>query len=519
MLHKNKQSEQDSFGANFKFKLLSVLHNSSQKGSTLAMGVGLGALMIAGTTLAIATSSQNKTNVTSDEQSAQAVAAAEAGVARIQNLLAETPELAIEDWFEEDSNGNLAPLETEDIIDNIVSGSSASPESGACVRFESAASVDLSEDKTKLLEQNLNKIVGKLSNKNPWSAIGTDTEYKVSNFIPANVTDDSPFATLTIQGRRLINGQPVANTQIKVEVPVVKNTENIPDADSPLPGPVGLWIQDFQSPLNSANSRIEANVLDSSGCNKNNNTSWASFFSNSANKLQSAFNASDFTATAGNLGFPQLPNGNEYNPPTDSSQAIQLKSCPTPTNGVRVLPAADHKANQNGEYHFHLDFDSSNCSISFGTGTEPQTFHVHHRKGIKINTDNLNFTKESPDRRLIIYGNNGLIMNENKNTHLTGDRPQNYQIYVYSGQVETSGGGNATHGFIFAPNSHVKYNGNNNHFGALWAKSIEFNGGGKTGGIFQRLDASGMESLKLDLNPTVNYQVKSITNWTRENLQ
>ena len=95
MLHNNKNLKQDSFGANFKFKLLSVLQNGSQKGSILAVGVGLGALMIAGTTLAIATSSQNKTNVTSDEQTAQAVAAAEAGVARIQNLFIQEPRLAM----------------------------------------------------------------------------------------------------------------------------------------------------------------------------------------------------------------------------------------------------------------------------------------------------------------------------------------------------------------------------------------------------------------------------------------
>jgi len=240
MLHNNKNLKQDSFGANFKFKLLSVLQNGSQKGSILAVGVGLGALMIAGTTLAIATSSQNKTNVTSDEQTAQAVAAAEAGVARIQNLFIQEPRLAMapnSKWVALLDVSNENELEEE--LNNFLGDSekeSSDQNSNSCVASGSQGSESSFTPETIKSKLQGTKGVVNLSSDGTsgWVDMENGADYRLVEY-----GNNSDTGTLVIQGR--VNGSSVSEIAVDFPVELDKDDGTLSGVNENVPA---LWIMD-----------------------------------------------------------------------------------------------------------------------------------------------------------------------------------------------------------------------------------------------------------------------------------
>lgn len=521
MLDKNEFYKQNKI--DFQFKLLSILQNGSQKGSTLAVGVALGALMIGGTVLAIATSSQNKTNVIADEQSAQAVAAAEAGIARIQDIIAREPRLAMKkDWSEIASKNNNSDVLLA--INNIVESSPDENNNDLTCNPDGQSDSNglLNEVQAGEIKQKLIETVGissSLNGENKWVKFNKNTEYKLVEIKPADITKNTP-ATVTLQGKTN-NG---ATTQLLVDIPIKKDT-NPDDKNTGMPtfGPPGLWAQSFDSPINSSGSVMDVNVLDSSGCNKG-NSSWQSFISQS-NNLTKSFKGQVEVAT---VPFPPLPNGGKYEIPDN---AIKLSSCPTTTttttskngkttttSGPGVLPrSGDAPVTGDaltGTYIYQLDL---NCPITVGVSGQ-ETVKLFYKSGLEINAGNYKVATNGSNRetRVIVYGNNGLTMSNNGRT----ERPENFQFYIYDGDI-TAGGNSSqfTSGFIFAPKSNALYNGNGAHHGALWVKSISFKGGGNSGGMIGNLDGNSIDALEINPDPNgprPTYKSFPATRWERQ---
>jgi len=267
MLHPNKQSKQDGIKANFKYKFLSALQNNSQKGTTLVVGVALGTLMVGGTGLAIATANQNKTNVIAQEQTAQAIAAAETGITRIQAMLAKNPELALVNWSEfveaDDQNAQQIIKDTLDNALNPQSGAGDDGNNNACDPFaeESEHSLE-SEDAEKKLKKkrtSLKEVAGVVTrtnndDDNSWVNIDNYIQYQLISYTPPenpNPNDDN-LATLTIRGRRA-SGSNTSQAQLEVEFPI--KITPVSKEINPSEGVGSLWVTDYDSYTNRNNFR------------------------------------------------------------------------------------------------------------------------------------------------------------------------------------------------------------------------------------------------------------------------
>ncbi|AFZ48824.1 hypothetical protein Cyast_2886 [Cyanobacterium stanieri PCC 7202] len=515
MLNNNKFSKKNKNKTNFQFKLLSILQNSSQKGSTLAVGVGLGALMIAGTTLAITTSNQNKTNVTADEQSAQAVAAAEAGVARIQGFLAENPEMAWVDWSE---LAETTDEEAESIIIGALNNNSQQEVSSSCAPFGLSSNSDsTSENPTPVeLKNSVADVAGgvaRTSDKNElysddnWVSVSSDTQYQLISYTPPE--NSGELGTLLMRGRRFSDSN-TSQAELEVKFPVTK--VEIPQDDqventSFTGSGSQLWAQNFQASGGGSFTINIDSVADSFGCytgNSKNPMNWETFITSGIGGNSTVkYNNHDKNVGA----FPPLPGninkeGNQYSKFSETN-AVTSNTCITDT-----LPRSNDQPIANNTYAYNMPLD---CAVTFDI-TGDRNIHVFSDQSINVKNVTIKMgeqtctgngknksctTQPNNPGKLIVYGNKGLEMAGN------GGLSQNdwkyAQFYIANGNVDVKGT-SSTAGFIFAPNSTVQYRGTSSHFGPIWAQTFEVTGGGQGNLIGQPFTENDANYLSVNLN-------------------
>lgn len=224
LFDRKNPSKPKNLAVKFIYNFLS-LQKQSQLGNTLAVGLGLGLIAVAGTTTSLMKASQDKTNVVSNEQTQQAMAGAESGITRIQNFLANNPQLALVDWF--DSNGNQRSFtQIEQDINTL------GMDVGACSSSSSSSS---SKGSFTLTDSQKTEIS---SFHQDWQSVGNDTQTRLVAFEGGKI--DGNAAKVTVQGRKTNSNAP-ARTEIQVEIPITKGTPLPKDDSATVPG---LWIGD-----------------------------------------------------------------------------------------------------------------------------------------------------------------------------------------------------------------------------------------------------------------------------------
>ena len=203
----------------FLIKALQHSHNKDHEGFVLPMMIGLGLIMtVVGLTM-IGRSSDDQIRSTLEEQTAQALAAAETGITRVQALFLRFPELAerrLEDW------------ETYFDIDNEKEKE----------KFERIAACNDSdfEDLKKEFNENLEKLLD-------------DENFTVRSY---EYDEGDNEGTLNVEGSI---GD--SRSRLQVNIPVRTNIDEIRK--------VGLWVRTFDPGENGGiadtNQKINSNVM------------------------------------------------------------------------------------------------------------------------------------------------------------------------------------------------------------------------------------------------------------------
>ncbi len=192
---------------------------SRDKGFSSILALALGTLIIGGAFLAIARASQGRNQVAAQQQTDRALAAAEAGVARIQDLLLREPRLAkleLSRWREvANATDSLQKLTEFTGIDSSGSTSSCSASSGAQVS---------SQDIKNQLTQIAGIITGTSTEPTGWVQLDNNTSYKVIGY--------DGNGNLKVQGRLNNNN---ATSQIAVKFAVTENTSTSTSASTAVP--------------------------------------------------------------------------------------------------------------------------------------------------------------------------------------------------------------------------------------------------------------------------------------------
>ncbi|MBE9221527.1 hypothetical protein IQ215_02340 [Cyanobacterium stanieri LEGE 03274] len=553
MSHKNKTSKQDSFGANFKFNLLSVLQNSSQKGSTLAVGVGLGALMIAGTTMAIATSSQNKTNVVAQEQTAQAVAQAEAGIATVQAMLVENPTLALfskEDWEDLATGQTTIDQLNQRLAERFASDSNTAKNIGRYNLIVSDVSIwDLDTNGNSVMAKLPNSFLiagppaGKGNNKNKEEPSNNNTQQpSESSTTGASCTPLGQNNTDSENSIPQLTEDDLSTITALISVPNSESEEGI-ESEQSNEKQFELISYQFDDSEETGTLTVEGKSKDSKA------------------RIQVKFAVIPPEPGQVNLGgFPssELPDapglwaqnfsvsggGNQTinSDILDSSDCVNGVPWTKPPSGAfkhngdhvefnKLFPPLPLALNNQDKFDIPDSLDtitSGKCTLN-PTGSSSYEYtggcgssisvDVSGNKTVTIYSDvavptiQATGMNDNPGR-VIVYSNDGLNFG-GSSTLSNADQWKHIQYYVASGDVLTRGNLTSS-GFIFAPKSEFRINGGGNgtHTGPIWAETINVRGGGNST-MNPSLVAENFEYLELFKTDPTSVRIGSIQGYER----
>jgi hypothetical protein len=519
MLFHHNPKENNLFPSKFFLRLLS-LQKENQKGTIFVVATAMGILVIGAAGLAIANASQNKTNTTSDEQTKQAIAVAEAGVTRMQDLFKQEPRLAMvtdhTKWTEVLNAG------TGDTLNNKLSqvaGIKNLSNNTNCPNV-STGSLTPTQIKSKL-EGEVIKVLStnnNISSNDTWVNLGGSNDsskgkYKLVSYTRNNTTQTG---TLTIQGITEANNE--AKSQIKVEFDAkIQPSSNQTQINS---HPPGLWAQDF----GAMNAPIAANVLDSSECQTKG--------TNALNPTTLVTNTPLFSPLTGNgnylkkaISFPPLPNNGVYTVPTiPTENVINSSKIPSslPEIGDKATDGTVYNNGQNNQgktyvYKFSSGIPVGNSTLTLGkTGKENIVIYSEDDITLNGNGKITPYKNGNDITKVKFYVNGNLNLSGNGQS---SNAVSDYQVYVYGTRNITINGNSYFTAFIFAPQSTITLNGAGNSSdilsGALWVKSYNSNGNHST---FKQT-ISNTDIANLDINPTelkATYTIGNIKNWQRE---
>lgn len=522
MFKSNNQSK--SGITNFLLRVLYFSRNS-QAGTTLAMGVCLGVIVLGATAMALANAGKEKTNTTSNEMTKQAMAVAETGVSRLQNLFVAEPRLAMADksqWttiVNAGTNGFYTQLNT---VTGSQGGGSTCGGGGGGQDTPTNAQIIINKlqgEVVKVPSNNLSITPG----TNDWVSLSSNRQYRLVAFNYDNTTNE---ATLGIQGK--VGGSSKAQVEVKFDV-----TDSSGDPVEVGGGPPGLWAQHF----GNLNSDIHAHVLDSSDClypTSNNNYLGAQTGGNYTPANQNALLpplTGNGSITREKVGFPTLPNNGVYSPPPSNSTNPRINYISSAISNTTTFPRVNDK-------------DSTGGTYTTGANTAGKTYYYRLQGGINMSGTKTITLGRSGKEKIVIYSDGAIgfsgqakmgpyksTSNEytkvtfflNNNMTLAGNgvsspKVGDYQFYVYGARsLSVSGNGDFT-GFIFAPESSMTLNGSGNSSeilsGAVWVK--QYNTSGNHANFKQRITNTDLPDL--EVNPVKNGKptLGSISSWQRQ---
>ncbi|HIK37916.1 MAG: hypothetical protein NZ901_02575 [Geminocystis sp.] len=401
---------------------------SRERGFSSVLALALGTIIIGGAFLAIARASQSRTNAVAQQQTNQALAAAEAGVARVQNLLLQEPRLAILElsrWREVASATDASQRLTE------LTGINSSGSSSTC--STSSGSSSSSQDIKNRLTQIAGIITqGTSTDPTDWVQLGDNSSYRIIGY--------DGNGNLTVQGR-LNNNNAIARIAVRFNVNQTTTTSSSSDAvpvvwlgshegndigNNDLMGKVRVTVPNSSTSVTSITLGVGRNGTISGGIE---------------------------TTTQCMPPTPPLPPSGSY---------YSLSSVAAGT----TFPRSGDQPDSNGYYHYlvpSLTFNGNgNLTISAGRKV---VFYLQGNLDIGGNFDII----AQNGARLEIYGN----------TNSRYGCPPGATGNCNTTEIKTSGGasirGNV---FIHAPEARAGINGggntNPNFQGAIWVKNWGF---------------------------------------------
>lgn len=519
MLFHHNPKKNNMFPSKFFYRLLYV-QKENQKGTIFVVATAMGILVIGAAGLAIANASQEKTNTVSDEQTKQAIAVAEAGVTRMQDLFKQEPRLAMvtnqTKWKEILDAGTGVTLNNKL---NQVAGIANHSKNTNCPNVYTG-SLSPTQIKSKL-EGEVIKVPStnnNISSNDTWVNLAGSNDsskgkYKLVSYARNNTTQ---IGTLTIQGIAGANNESKSQIEVEFDAKVQAGGGNQVQINS---HPPGLWAQDF----GAMNAPIAANVLDSSECQTNG--------TNALNPTTLVTNTPLLSPLTGNgnylkkaISFPPLPNNGVYTVPTIPTENVINSSMPSslPEIGDKATDGTAYDNGQNNEgktyvYKFSSGMPVGNSTLTLGK-TGKENIVIYSSGNITLNGNGkIGPYKNGTDiTKVKFYVNGNLNLSGNGQSSNT---VSDYQVYVYGTKNITINGNSDFTGFIFAPESTITLNGAGNSSdilsGALWVKSYNTNGNHST---FKQT-ITNTDIANLDINPTelkATYTIGNIKNWQRE---
>lgn len=505
-----------------------INRNNLEKGHTLILAIGIGLVLIIGTSMALFNSSKDQTNTTAGESAKKTMAVAELGVTRVHNFLAQNPLLAeypLNQWEAQAGKaqlqGTFSNTGTTNSTCSALTSSAATSTivtttvekfktDGDTVVQNAATAADFRQGAFKVLDYKLTD--------NNFTPIAANTRLQPSSSVAVGQTYG--YGILTVQGQINPNANSANDlfpndnalssvSKVEVAIPLKKATASVPFP--------GVWISN-QTIASPSNSIIDATLLVPNCDNM---------------QLQIAPNNDVIIST---MTFPPLPS-----PPSDTAPKYYKLGNVTTS---MTLP-------RSGDAPFETQVVNHN-----GTNYNVQ---VYKYKVDNISLDGGEKITIVPGRKIILYldgnidlGGSQVINNSCTTvagqyscnpttkvvTYPTGDpsvfKRENLTILGYGKNPTPTNpanpephiclsGGAEIFGFVFAPDYAVGAAGTgagNGFTGAVWARMFNPPSicGSNTGQIVVVQDISDWDFLE-DWGLTVGNippQLGSITKWERK---
>ncbi|MTJ43610.1 DUF7305 domain-containing protein [Dolichospermum flos-aquae] len=488
---------------------IAIVYLSGEEGFVMPIAVGFGLVMLIIALTMIMRSQSDVVSASSQKTVSGALAAAETGIARYQSFISKNKAIAVyPDCNSRSVNGTCSDTgntqkswSNASVISELSGGSSSSGSCGATTTSGNTAANTVAE-------------IAQQSTTN-WQDI-TDAsgvnqgQYKLVSYsgVPSNTAPGN--ATLTVLGRVKQSGtgntatskSNTATTKLVISIPVSSTTTPNTVTNTGT-APAGLWANSFS--FSGGNAIANANVQDAS-CGGTGTTAFPTTKDASGNYTRIGTVDDGNPATANPRGtltlstqaFPDLPNGNQYTPPTLNVNNISTGI--NRNNGTLTLPGTgDINSNgvafsatvpQNSTYIYRIGASGSNsinlsgnASITFGSsrGACNETIIIYADADLNLSGNGLvapTVCAGGLTTKVIFYTgpNASLTLTGNGATY----NPKYFKFYMYgtgTEEVNLTGNGSSS-AFIFAPFIATRLTGNGNVSGSLWTKSFTATGNG-----------------------------------------
>lgn len=436
------------------------LQKQSQLGNTLAVGVSLGLIAVAGTTASLMKASKDKTNAVSDEMKKEIVAVGEGAVARFQNLFVQEPGLAVlnqktgsQQWTTVSTATTDAQIQAE--LTPVVGATGSSnlcPGSPSETGEPSSSGGTLINKSTVQPLLKSGGVVNVSDGKSNWMPFAGDKEYRLISY---DYNSSTNSGTLKLQSQSTSDK---SKAQLSVEIPV-KATPGSSKVKATGTGVPALWITD--------------NATNGFG---NNNFNGTIKISSPNCTFTGAMPVPGKTASENN-GLITVVKSKESMPPTPNLPSTYYTNVTSVVG--QTLPRTTDKADANGYYHYLIP------SISL-SGNNKFTVKANSNVAIYLQDDfsmSGNSTITVPNTsKLEIYGNTYVAGSGSKyKTGCTSATATGCQ----TDNVGINGGATTAKLFIHAPNALGGVNGggnsNPNFSGSLWLRA--WNGSSSNSGV------------------------------------
>lgn len=466
-----------------------------QIGSTLVVATAMGFLVIGATGLAIVNASSDKTNTISDEQTKQALAVAEAGVTKMQDLFVKEPRLAmVEDNNQWTDIINVGKDQLQEKLNETI-GISEIDQDNSCSVVQGGSSpsdTPLPLTPEEIIEKLQGGVIKIPSNNldirkgvDDWVSLGDKKEYRLVNYTHDPTTQKS---ILVIQGK--VGDSNISTSQIEVEFEVTKNNSSGTEEKVP-----AIWITDSGNDF--GNNKISGNVK---------------IYSPTCKTLQEMGQNNNPLLSSDNLvngGKIYIDKESMVETPTKPNDSI-LNIATDITNSTTFPLNITDKKDSDGYYHYLVPSVtlSNNKILTIAADTKvvfylQDDFNIDGNSEIRVNNTS----------SLQIYGNTHDPINQVSKygcpENITGC--QTNKVLIPSQ--------NATENiFIHTPNATVGINDNGsvnpNFKGSIWAKSWNASNtiAMEASGNYEDY-LSGKNRVVLG-NPT--YKIGNISKWTRQ---
>ena len=484
---------------------IALFYLSDEEGFVMPIAVGFGLVMLIIALTMIIRSQGDVVSASSQKTVSGALAAAETGITYYQGVISKNKAIAVypdcisrsADGTCSDTGSNQKSWYNASAISELSSGSSSSDPCGVTITSGNTAA----NTPTEIVQKSTTN----------WQDI-TDAIYGVNqgqfklvsySGVPSNTAPGN--ATLTVLGRVKQSGtgntatskSNTATTKLVISIPVSSTTTPNTVTNTGT-APAGLWANSFS--FSGGNAIANANVQDAS-CGA---YVWIKDANGNYTRIGTVDDGDPNTANPkgtliqSNQAFPDLPNGNQYTPPT--SNVNNISTGINRNNGTLTLPGTgDINSNgvafsatvpQNSTYIYRIGASGSNsinlsgnASITFGSsrGACNETIIIYADADLNLSGNGLvapTVCAGGLTTKVIFYTgpNASLTLTGNGATY----NPKYFKFYMYgtgTEEVNLTGNGSSS-AFIFAPFIATRLTGNGNVSGSLWTKSFTATGNG-----------------------------------------